>query len=179
MSNLEKQFNLGPANQDQGGGILYCMRYDSAHIEEHHTQVIEALKKIGLTFSDRGEDIAVSSENKLSPEEEKRALALLEELSVINEAREYKEAGLDGIKNIRDLRDRLSLSFYALLDQRKLVDAYDFVDLFIPRIVNDIRLADKQNHVLSSEDRKALEELARFAQSRAEMLNKGTSMISG
>jgi hypothetical protein len=179
MENLEKQFNLGPANPDQGGGILYCMRYSSEHIEEHRAQVLAALKDIGLTFKDHKEGIAVEAQNTLSPEDEERTLALLEELSVINEAEEYIDAGLDGVKNIKDLYNRLVLSFMALLDKRNLVDAYNFVTVFIPTIVSDIWLADQQNHVLSAEDRRLVEELASFAQSKEKMLNNNRSVILG
>lgn len=179
MDNLEKQFNLAENNPDQGGGILYSMRYSKDHIEEHHMQVVEALKRIGVTFKDEGERIAVTPEKELSPEEQRRTLALLEELSVINEAREYKETGLDNIQNISDLKNCLILSFHALLDAKNLVDAYNFVTLFIPRIVSDIRLADKQNQVLSAQDRKDVNELAAFAAAKEKMLNKHRIVIMG
>ena len=181
MDSLEKQFNLAENNPDQGGGILYCIRYNREHIDEHHAQVVEALKHMGITFKDEegGNGIAVNAENTLSQDEERRTLALLEELSVINEARKYKDAGLDDVKSITELSNRLMLTYHALLDAKNLADAYNFVDIFIPRVVNDIHLADQQNKILSAEDRKAVKELYSFARSKEKFLNKNKSVVLG
>lgn len=178
---LEQQFNLAEANPDPGGGILYCMRYDREHIEEHHAQVIQALKRIGVTFKDdeTSGGIAAVPENELTPDEEKTELALLEELSVINEAREYKEVGLDGVTNVKELCERLTLSFYENLDQKRLVDAYNFVSVFLPTVIRDLQIADKQNGVLSKKDRDAVQQLADFATAKEKMLNKNRILILG
>ena len=178
---LEKEFNLGENNPDPGGGILYCMRCDSEHIEEHHAQVIKALKNMSITFKDdeASGGIAVIPENELTPDEEKRELALLEELSVINEAREYKEVGLDDVTNVKELCERLTLSFYENLDQERLVDAYNFVSVFLPTVIRDLRIADKQNGVLSKKDMDAVQKLADFATAKEKMLNKNRILILG
>ncbi len=179
---LEKQFNLAENNPDQGGGILYCMRYEREHIEEHHAQVIAALKAMGISFREEGESgIAAESQDDLDPEQQRRRFALLEELSVINEAREYKEAGLDGVKSVSELSNRLVVTFHGLLRSRKLANAYDFVTVFLPMIISDIRLADKQNKVLSSEDRAALDKLSAFVVSKERFLNSpgGFTVLGG
>ncbi len=171
MSDLEKQFNLAERNPDQGGGILYCMRYSGEHIDEHHAQIVEALKRMGITFTDEGDNIGARADTELSPEAERQVTLLLEELSVINEAREYKEAGLDDVKNIRELSDYLISTFYSLLKSKNISDAYNFVTVFIPRIISDISLADRQNKVLTNQDRAALDKLSEFMKSKEKQLN--------
>ncbi len=179
MSDLEKQFNLAEGNPDQGGGILYCMRYSRDHIEEHHAQIVGALKRIGITFTDEGDNIGARADAELSPETERQAILLLEELSVINEAREYKEVGLDDIKNIPELSGYLMTTFFSLLKSKNLVDAYNFVTIFIPRIIRDIMLADRQNKVLTNKDRIALNELSEFVKSKEKLLNSNRITILG
>ena len=57
-------FNLAEQNPDQGGGILYCLRYDQPRIKAHQVCVVNALKSLGLDLVEIGIDIL----NPVQPE---------------------------------------------------------------------------------------------------------------
>jgi len=167
---LWKQFNLGKNNPSPGGGILYCLRYSPERIEAHQESVISALENIGATIQDYADQqVAVSFKN-LDESQKRRAVILLEELSVLNEAQEYHEAGFGRYRSISELKDGLMCSYVNILE-RDQVAAYDLVDVNIPQIVRDIRIADKQNKILSAFEREQIKELSDFAKRQVEHMN--------
>jgi hypothetical protein len=157
---------------DPGAGLLYCLRYGLDRIEAHRTQVVSALQELGVQLEQRGESDVIDMflRRPSTTSEKTRASSLASELSVLNEATEYKEAGF-GYKNIEDLTTGLIVQYFTLLDTRSLAVVYDFVDLIIPQIVRGLRTADKQNKVLSSRERASLSELERFAKRQFNHLN--------
>jgi hypothetical protein len=69
------------------------MRYSLDKIKLHREQIIQAISALGVVPKDLGNDsISVSSNNKLYDPDIARLYHLLEELSVLNESLEYKEA---------------------------------------------------------------------------------------
>ena len=42
------KFNLAENNQDQGAGILYCLKYDEGRIKSHQESIVNALKLMGI-----------------------------------------------------------------------------------------------------------------------------------
>jgi hypothetical protein len=166
---LWKQFNLGKNNPSPGGGILYCLRYSPERIEAHQESVISALENIGAEIIDLGQGLGISLKG-LGESEQRRAVILLEELSVLNEAQEYHEAGFGRYRSISELKDGLICSYLRALE-RDQVAAYDLVDVNIPQIVRDISIADKQNKILNSLEREEIKELSDFARRQVEHMN--------
>ncbi len=165
-------FNLAENNLDQGAGILYCLRYDESRIRDHQKSVVNALKSMGVELDDIGERIGAKAQRELNVSEYDRFYILLEELSCLNEALEYSEIGLNRFGNFSQLKNALKCQYDDLLKDSSIADAYTFITLGIPRIVNDIRDADYQNRVLSSSDRKELDDLADFVQRQISLLDK-------
>jgi hypothetical protein len=168
---LWEEFNLGENTADPGGGILYCLRYDSDRINSHREQVIRTLKSYGIELNDVDEGIAAVPDHPMTSNEKMIVYNLLEELSCLNEAQEYNEAGYGRMNSVRGLGSSLILYYFELVKEN-IVDAYNLIDLAIPELVRDIKIADRQNNVLGPEDRKALEELASFAERHVRMHNR-------
>jgi hypothetical protein len=174
---LWHQFNLAEANPSQAGGLLYAMRYSSEEIEAKREIVIAALERIGVTLEDMDEDgIGVALSDDAARDQ---ALALLEELSVENDAVAYHLAGYGQYHTISELCTGLKGNYLELLTHGKpnMVAAYNLATLVIPEIVRDLRSADVQNNVLSARDRKELDALEQFARTKDRQLNSGGVMI--
>ncbi len=177
VDSLWHQFNLAEANPSQGGGLLYVMRYSLEEIEAKREIVIAALERIGVTLEDmdtEGIDASLSDDAARD-----QALALLEELSVENDALAYHVVGYGQYHTVPELCTGLKGNYLELLTNGKpnMVAAYDLVTLVIPEIVRDLRSADIQNAVLSEKDRKELAALEQFAQTKDRQLNRRTVMI--
>ncbi len=168
---LWKQFNLGERNPAKGGGILYCMRYSKDRLEAHQEQVIGALKEMGATIADVGNGGIGLSLGHVADGINENAVLLLEELSVLNEALEYHQAGFGACKSFGSLKNRFISGYFELLDRDK-VSAYDFVDLGIPLIMRDIAVSANQGKKLKAHERKTLQELGSFASRQVELHNR-------
>lgn len=171
QSSLWEVFNLAEHNPDQGGGILYCLRYTEEVLVGKQRQVVSALTKLGFTLKEVEQGIEAASSHNLSDSDYRRAGALFEELSVINEALEYKQGGFDRIKSIQDLKNTIIGDFFGFLERRKLAEAYDLVSVVVPTLVRDIARADRQNKLLTRQDKVALQELQDFARKKEKFLN--------
>lgn len=175
---LLREFNLSKQNLDQGGGILYNLRYTSEKLEQMREQIISTLNTFNILAKEVGKNIEIVPESELNENDKEKLINLFEELSVINEALEYKEIGIDEVKNIFELKNLLILHYFALLKDREKVDAYNFVDIFIPQIIKDLSIAKEQGKKFSKEEEKAISELVEFAKRRVEEFNsQGFNMI--
>ena len=99
---------------------------------------------------------------------------LWEELSVLNDAMEYKEWFGDDIRSISDFAQFLENCFYTLLTEinepDNKINAYELVAIQIPTIITGLRWAKK----LSQEEANALNNLEKFAQKKEKLLNNST-----
>ena len=173
---LWTQFNLAENNPGLGGGILYCLRYALPRIEGHQEVVVDTLKGLGVCIVEEGDKLGLKFRSEYATNKDQNSLlrrvnALVEELSCLNEAIEYSRAGFGDCRTIEDLKNKLMCSYFEIFEKGSHVEAYDLVDFTIPRMVRDITIADRQNKVLSSKDRKSLEELSTFAKRQAEHMN--------
>ncbi len=176
-SELWRQFNLAEQNPSPGGGILTCLRCSREEIEERHPGIVSAIQDMGVDLKDIDTGIAVIPQNPFSEENAIKLMALLGQLSVLNEALEYYDVGFGVFNNIAELKNGIVSAVLQLLTERKLVDAYDLVDRVVPQIVRDIRITNRQENVLSPDEIGDLDALDRFAQTKVRQLNKPTVML--
>lgn len=177
-SEIWLQFNLGEQNPSPGGGILTCLRCSREEIEERHPSVVSAIQDMGVSLEDIDTGIAVIPQNPLSQEDTVKLMALLEQLSVLNEALEYHGAGYGAFHTIAELRNGIVSQFLTLLiDQKDLPGAYNLVDLVVPEIVRDIRVTHKRESILSQDEEHELDELTEFAKIKVRQLNRQSVLI--
>jgi hypothetical protein len=174
---LWEQFNLRDYSLDQGGGILYCIRYSPERISAHRNAIIKNLESRGVYIEEVEDRLGVGFRRTQNHEERNSAIIMLEELSVLNEATEYQEAGLEQYRSIRELVDGIKTSVLEGVSQKNLVDIYNFLEMSIPQIVRDIRIADRQNKVLSNKERQALDNLMEFASRQVRQLNSPHGLV--
>ena len=173
---LWSEFNLGEHNPDIGGGILYCLRYDSKTLNYKRDSIISALNSQGLKIKEQDENLAVILPKEISKSKYQRIVLLLEELSVLNDALEYAGVGLDQYNNLSELRNGFISNYFDMLKSNQ-VGAYDLVDLFIPQVAKELYIADKQNNILSSSKRKELEQLVSFAEKQVKLSNNSGGFV--
>ena len=174
---LWEAFNLAEKNPDRGGGILYCIRYGSDRLKAQQDIVISKLQAMSVEIIEVENQLGIKIKPGMTKSERETMLIMLEELSVVNEALEYGGVGLGNMGSLDMLKNALVGSYFNLLGRDK-VAAYDIVDMVIPEIVSDIRHAEKQGKVLSSAERKILDDLAGFAARQVENMN-GTQVLFG
>ena len=168
---LWEEFNLGEANLDVGGGIAYCLRYNSDSLSTKRNQVVSFLRNQELELQENNGGLEVIFSREFSDEEFEKVAIMVEELSVLNDALDYASVGLDKYRNILELSNGIKSTYFSLLKSDK-VDAYNLVDMFVPQIVRELYAADRQNNILSREDKESLEGLISFAQSQTRLLNR-------
>ena len=174
---LWNQFNLAEDNPDPGGGILYAVRYGTESLLAHRNVVTEVLINSGATICEldyNGLGVDVSA---VKGDDMPLVTVLLEELSVVSEAIEDHDAGLD-VESIADLSDHLrkALAVGLVTDQ---LTTFDIANITIPQMVRDIETAHNQNNVLSPEDQTIVRGLGEFAARRAEQIANNGIMIIG
>lgn len=174
---LWDKFNLAEKNPDQGGGILYCLRYTYERIRGHQESIVTALESIGIELVEIDEGIGVKSTLALNESEQNRVYALLEELSCLNEALEYAEAGLNQYNSIGQLGNGLMNTYIELLKENKKPDAYNFITMMMYPIIRDLRTANNQNGVLSASERRELTDLIEFTKGQYDLLNRPKEYI--
>jgi hypothetical protein len=165
---LWDEFNLGARNPDPGAGLLYCLRYSEDRIKAHQVAVVDALTSLGAWIDLAGEGVGVGFPDNF---ERDRARLLLEELSCLNEALEYSSVGFNRFDSVKQLKSGLMSSYLDLLSSGNMVGSYEMISAGIPQIVNDLRVADFQNKVLSGRDREELSDLVRFVKRQDHILN--------
>ena len=174
---LWELFNLAEKNPDQGGGILYCLRYNADRLKEHHKAVVSALEA-NVEMEDYGDNgIGVVLKRQLTESETDNVMVLLEELSVLNEAQEYAEVGFGAYKNLQDLKNGLMGRYLSLLENREMADAYKLIQAAIPQIVRDISTAHRQNNVLSGKDKRTMGKLDSFSKNHTRILNSPEGFV--
>lgn len=177
MDELWEQFNLAENNPDRGGGILYCLRYSYDMIRAKREQLISIMKNNGIQLVEM-EDGMISVETGTdSLDEHRKNFILFEELSVLNEAAEYYEAGLGPFNSVDDLMRKLVSHYDQLMMKKNLPDAYNFISTAIPEVISDLRFADRQNNVLSKKDRKTIEETLDYARSQSALLENPRNAV--
>ena len=169
-TDLWTQYNLAERNPDVGGGIAYCLRYNSESLSIKRDYVIDALKSLTLDIEEHGEGLAVSFPKDASCSETQRVVLLLEELSVLNDALDYARVGLDQYSSVSELCNGIKINYFDSLSS-DIVQAYNLVDMFVPAIVRELRIADMQNGILSSKDKESLDGLVAFAQNHVKLHN--------
>jgi hypothetical protein len=168
---LWHEFNLGETHPAQGGGLMYCLRYDIDRINAHHEAVVSALESQGVALEDAGDLIRVNPGRALDDSEKKSLVLMLEELSVLNDARAYASMGYDKYNNFEELKNSLVSTYLDLLEHSNISDAYNFLTLGITQIIKDAKIADMQNKCLKSNERAALKELASFVKNQDSLMN--------
>lgn len=106
MNSLWKEFNLAENNQDQSWWILYAMKYSREVLEVKREYVTKAIELLEVKPIDKWDLIEVRISG-LSKDDIQRLYLLLEELSVINEALEWKEWWVEGFDFIIKLKNHL------------------------------------------------------------------------
>jgi hypothetical protein len=168
---LWQQFNLREDNPHPGRGILYCLKYSKERLTTHQERVISSLQSRGVELRDNGKgiDAKINGEGVLS--ELDRVYELLGRLSCVNEALEYIEVGLGQYRSLGELKIGMTIQYYSLLEEDRLADAYNLVDMFIPRIIRDIKTEEERKVTLNKDENTALEELSKFAINQINALN--------
>lgn len=174
---LWEEFNLAERNPDQGGGILYAMRYDADRIKSHREAIVSALQDMGMEIKETEGMIGVIPKAPLDESGQRRAFALLEELSVLNETTEYQENGMGRYKNLGELSNGLKAAYFQLLDKHDLPNAYNLATMVIPQIVRDISISHAQGKSFSRKDIATIDDLMDFAVSRDRQLNSSRVVV--
>lgn len=166
---IQEQFNFD--ENPAAAGLMYFIRYSSERIDSHRKQVVNALESIGIEFKyANGCEIEVHGPNRILTKSFRRRLdALLEELSVLNEASTYYDYGLESIKDLTKFRDAVILTYFNLLSGHKKEQAYEYISKDIPRQTQELRIAD-ENKCLYTKERKALDEIERFCRTQEQLL---------
>ena len=60
MEEMWNDFNLRENNLDQGGGILYSLRYSTESLEEKRKGIVKVLENIGISIIDIGDQYGVN-----------------------------------------------------------------------------------------------------------------------
>lgn len=174
---LWNQFNLAENNPDQGG-ILYAVRYDTETLLNHRDAVVRALVDRRAGIMELGPGSIGIVMNDVKDEDRQRTELLLEELSVVGEAIEYHDVGLDD-DSIADLSEHLKGLLVRHIVMGSPSQAFDFANVQISRLVKDIKSAHEQNHVLSAEECETVEDLGRFAAAKARQIIGGNIITLG
>jgi len=179
IKTIEEQF--GFEENPAGSGLMYFIRYSSDRIDGHRMHVLKALREMGVKFRRAGNEIEVrgpSCMGTVSQEYLRRSGALLEELSILNEASEYHDGGAEPFRHIEKLKDVVKLTYYGLLARHKTEDAYSYVSCQVPSITEELREADA-NKCLYGRERRAIDEIERFCEVQAEILDKKPMVMFG
>jgi hypothetical protein len=168
---LWNQFNLAENNPDQGG-ILYAVRYDTETLLNHRDAVVEALVDSGAGITELSPGSIGIVMNGVKDADRQRTALLLEELSVVGEAIEYHDVGLDD-DSIADLSEHLRDLLVKHIVVGSPSQAFEFANVQVSRIARDIESAHEQNQVLSAEEHQTMEDLGRFAAIKARQILGG------
>lgn len=172
-------YTLAPDNPDPGGGILYAVRYDTLSLYTHRDRVVDSLIEQGCSIFFTEDGLLILSIDGVSEDKEESVLLLIEELSVVNEALEFHEEGLNP-DSIDGLAESLKASFARDIVSRDpsiKAAALNLVDLFIPQVVEDIHEAQAQNRVLTPAQQQKINELGYFASLKSDLFSVQRMML--
>ncbi len=167
---LGEQFNLRDANPDQGGGLLYAIRYSPEALDLKMEAVLDRFFEMGFEFVEVQQDIIgiQTVYGDLDPEMAQRALMLAEELSVISDARSYQSFGWGtDHSTVSELVGAACSQVNNALENALTgstegkIEAFDTATMLVSQIVCDLWIADAQNGVLSNSERHAVLNLER------------------
>jgi len=167
---LWREFRTGNPFENQVDGVMYAVRYTPERIEAHRGQVITALKTRDVEFFDLGSLVGV---NYTGPDSGSvSVIALLEELSALNEAADYK---MHGLNSIADLSGVYAESLYNFLfkprqHDPRMPEAYDLtLEMF--NLATALKSRDKTNRMLYAHERRILDALIDTTKKKEKMLN--------
>ena len=167
MQYLWREFRVGNDLDVQVDGIMYASRYTLERIEAHREQVITALKARGVDFLDLGERVGVNYKGH-NPES---VIALLDELSSLNEAADYKMHGLNSIEGLSGSYDA---AFYPYIfqrrDEQEKPEAYDLTIRML-KLAIALKAVDGRNRMLYAYERRTLDTLIGLTRRNEAMLN--------
>lgn len=180
MNKQWEKFNLWKINLDQWWYILYSMRYSTEAIKVKRERIIQILEWLQIEPKEIEWDkywIIMHTESFKT--DINKIFALIEELSILNWALEYKELWED-IRSIEELKNILVTIYYSLMAKGDIVRLYNYIDIYVWEIIADILLADNQNKVLGAKDKIALDNLIDFRERQLKALNSpGWIMVIG
>jgi hypothetical protein len=165
-NNLWHEISLGNPLYLQVEGVLYATRMSAGRIEGHRDEVVKALQGMGMSITQEEDGFRINGHNDSNGD---GAVALLDELSVLNSAADYKNAGIDSIAQLSGnyLRTWMRLSAGG-----NLADAYDMMSIELPQLAAGLRAADKINSPLYTHERVALDELVGLSQRKVDLMNR-------
>lgn len=174
-----EQFRM-ERSPDAGRSIVYAITYPYERLVEHRAKVVAAIKRREIELKDCGDSFkAVSSGNK-NEKEMRRIDQLFNRLSCVNEAIEYTSTGLNQYKSIDELRSGLISQYISLLDERKMADAYNLLELGIMSVARSLMQFMNGKNLLSDRDKDAIEEMDRFGKRQYHIMNSpGRYVIFG
>jgi len=178
IKTLQEQF--GFRRNPPGAGLLYFVRYSSERIDAHRKQVVKALNSMDVKFRSRSygevEVYGPARDKGLDESYLNRLDALLEELSILNEASDYYDGGAEAYRDIAKLKDVIILNYNNLLAHRRKAEASIYICEDVPRVIKELRIADK-NNCLYAKERKALDEIERFCRGQDELLSRRRKVV--
>jgi len=175
MKELFELFNLGDLNPRQGDGILYCIRRHSLEIRRERDAIIAVLQSKNVSAEARvDENIEIMAPSDM---DRKELLDILTELSCLNEAVNYINAGYGNIKSISVLKDRFVITYSNLLVKGQLADAYNLVSIAVTQIVKDLRTVHQQKNALTEEDIRTVDELEEWAEEKMKELGRSNNSL--
>ncbi|MHB1865174.1 MAG: hypothetical protein ACYCPS_03365 [Candidatus Saccharimonadales bacterium] len=178
---LWNQFSLAENCLDPAGGILYAIRYDTDSLEAQQKRVVEFLIRSSAQILPIDEGTTAVDISYVELGKRERVQIMLEELSVVNEAIEHHNQGLN-IHFIEDLAAYLKNLFIGVIsssDPRDKLIALNLVDLGIPGLADDLLLANLQNQVLTDTELATVLDLRKFASTNSDLFNTRPVVISG
>lgn len=170
-------FNLGQANQDPGGSWLYAMRYSPDNLADHQETVIKTMQDMGVFVVKTETGLGMGSDHPFDETETAKFMALVEELTVTNEALEPVRLNFFGM-TISELAELYKDSFSLAVATGNTRIAAGILKIEIPQLVSDLTRAQFDNSPLSDEDFEIVNKLGDFAASKIAYLMNGGAYIS-
>lgn len=176
-NNLWKIFNM-VNNPDSGRGMIYCLKFKKDRLEEHRERIIMYGRSKGVELVEKDYEIEAKIPKTLENRIVKRIYSNFVQLSAVNEALEYKVTGLQHCTNLEELKNELVGRYVNFLDEKNLADAYNMVDLFIPMLVQDLRISYNIRKT-PKEELETLEELSKFSNNQKKILDHSEVILMG
>lgn len=176
MKNIATEFKLWDLNPDPWAWILYGTRYTEDQLRLKQQQVILVLEG-RVIFEDTWNNIIAKSID-MNPYEQ-TTLVLIEELACINESLDLhaNQPDIAGKGLTRALEHNPIMDItHDSVGEGKLVELYNRIDIGWGQIIKDIGIAENQNGILTSRQRR-LFNILRRNQLRALCLLQGNHWL--
>jgi hypothetical protein len=170
MSEAAKEFRLYENNPDQGSWVLYGTRYSAEQLWLKQAQLIAILDE-RVIFHDIGDAIAV--EQKWGEERDQSTLLLLEELASVNEALDLhaNQGDIAGVWLTKVLEHNPIMEISReTVSGWNLPDLYDAIEIGWGQVLRDIGIAERQNRVLTSRQRRLFAQMKQNKDRAVELL---------